>query len=171
MLPRNERMIDVLVIGAGAAGLSAARDLSHSGRTVLVLEARDRLGGRIHTLHDPASPTPTELGAEFIHGEPDETFSIVRADKLLVDELPNKHVVAVMGRLSGNRNFWSRIVKLRRGLKKFLDKSNGHDRPVSDYLSKGRLTSQSRTLLREFVEGYHAAHPERVSSRWVAGEP
>ncbi len=58
----------ILVIGAGAAGLAAARMLHDGGAAVTVLEARDRVGGRAHTGFDIASH-PVELGAEFIHGE------------------------------------------------------------------------------------------------------
>jgi monoamine oxidase len=58
----------VLVIGAGAAGLAAARALNDDGHRVTVLEARDRVGGRVHTAFDLASH-PVELGAEFVHGE------------------------------------------------------------------------------------------------------
>ncbi len=58
----------VLVIGAGAAGLAAARVLHDEGRSVTVLEARERFGGRAHTSFDIASH-PVELGAEYIHGE------------------------------------------------------------------------------------------------------
>jgi len=43
---------DVLIIGAGAAGLAAARELSHAGIRVIILEARDRIGGRINTHFD-----------------------------------------------------------------------------------------------------------------------
>jgi monoamine oxidase len=62
-------MIDVILIGAGAAGLSAARMLSRSGKSVCILEARDRIGGRIHTLKDEGFSIPAEGGAEFMHGE------------------------------------------------------------------------------------------------------
>jgi len=54
---------DVLVVGAGMAGLAAAERLAAAGRRVLVLEARDRIGGRIHTAHDPDLDVPVELGA------------------------------------------------------------------------------------------------------------
>lgn len=57
-----------LIIGAGTAGLSAARDLVKTGETVVVLEARERVGGRVYTNHS-FSPVPVEFGAEFIHGD------------------------------------------------------------------------------------------------------
>lgn len=58
---------DVLVIGAGAAGLAAARTLHDAGRSVIVLEARQRLGGRVWT--DRSWPgIPLDLGASWIHG-------------------------------------------------------------------------------------------------------
>lgn len=57
-----------LIIGAGTAGLAAARDLQQAGYSVRVLEARDRIGGRVWTNRTLAS-TPVEFGAEFIHGD------------------------------------------------------------------------------------------------------
>src|SRR5688500_10403571 len=62
-------MTDTIIIGAGAAGLSAARKLLQLGSTVCVLEARDRVGGRIHTVCVHGCSGPIETGAEFIHGE------------------------------------------------------------------------------------------------------
>jgi len=59
---------DVVVIGAGAAGLAAARELHQARRNVLVVEARNRLGGRIWTDREWAG-VPVELGASWIHGE------------------------------------------------------------------------------------------------------
>jgi monoamine oxidase len=79
---------DVLIIGAGAAGLAAARELSVSGLKVIVLEARSRIGGRIDTHFDQF---PIELGAEFVHGKPPETLQIVERGKLTLQEVPNRH--------------------------------------------------------------------------------
>lgn len=57
-----------LVIGAGVAGLAAARDLTQAREPVIVLEARNRIGGRVYTDHTFA-PFPVEFGAEYIHGD------------------------------------------------------------------------------------------------------
>lgn len=65
----------VIIVGAGAAGLAAAGLLMELGVPVLVLEARDRVGGRVHTVRDFAA-TPTELGAEFIHGNGASTWPL-----------------------------------------------------------------------------------------------
>lgn len=58
---------DVLVIGAGMAGLGAARAFQDAGRTVTVIEARDRIGGRTHTSH-LWPDLPVDMGASWIHG-------------------------------------------------------------------------------------------------------
>ena len=60
------RDADVLVLGAGVAGLRAAELLREAGKAVIVLEARDRAGGRVHT--DRRWGVPVELGASWIHG-------------------------------------------------------------------------------------------------------
>jgi len=74
----EDETADVLVLGAGVAGLAAAQELSQVGLRVIVLEARDRVGGRIFTQQVAGYPLPIELGAEFIHGRPPE-FSAGRA--------------------------------------------------------------------------------------------
>lgn len=60
--------MSTLVIGAGMAGLAAAATLREAGEQVVILEARDRIGGRVSTDRD-FSDVPVELGAEFIHGD------------------------------------------------------------------------------------------------------
>jgi monoamine oxidase len=59
---------NILVVGAGMAGLAAARNLVHSGFNVVVLEARNRIGGRVCTDHHSLG-TPIDLGASWIHGK------------------------------------------------------------------------------------------------------
>jgi len=75
----TERNADVLVIGAGIAGLRAAEVLVAAGRRVIVLEARDRLGGRIYT--DRSWGVPVELGASWIHGVEDNPIAALAAAK------------------------------------------------------------------------------------------
>ncbi|HEY6397721.1 MAG TPA: FAD-dependent oxidoreductase, partial [Solirubrobacteraceae bacterium] len=64
--------VDVVVIGAGFAGLCAARDLAASGASVLVLEARDRLGGRTFTSDFTGSTEKVELGGSWFAPEHDK---------------------------------------------------------------------------------------------------
>jgi monoamine oxidase len=56
----------VVILGAGMAGLAAARMLVDAGKKVVVLEARGRIGGRIWT--DRTMGAPIDLGAAWIHG-------------------------------------------------------------------------------------------------------
>src|SRR5947209_40343 len=57
--------VEVAIIGAGVAGLEAARVLHEANVDIAILEARERIGGRVFTMHDPKLPMPIELGAEF----------------------------------------------------------------------------------------------------------
>jgi monoamine oxidase len=72
-------MTEVIVIGAGAAGLTAARDLARAGVSLTVLEARDRIGGRMYSLRDVDLPVAVEMGAEFMHGVAPELVELVRS--------------------------------------------------------------------------------------------
>ena len=80
---RGEASSDVLVLGAGVAGLTAARELTRRGLSVTVVEARDRTGGRVHTIRD-FSGHPVEGGAEFVHTVDAETWPEIRAARLAV---------------------------------------------------------------------------------------
>ena len=77
--PPDGPTADVLVIGAGIAGLRAAEVLVANGRRVIVLEARDRLGGRIYT--DRSWGVPVELGASWIHGVENNPIAALAAAK------------------------------------------------------------------------------------------
>jgi len=74
----NMKQAEIIVIGAGAAGLMAAATLAKAGRKVLVLEARDRTGGRIHTIRNEQGLPFAELGAEFIHGNLPVTLALLK---------------------------------------------------------------------------------------------
>ncbi|MBS2017718.1 MAG: FAD-dependent oxidoreductase [Deltaproteobacteria bacterium] len=70
---------DVVIVGAGLAGLRAAQVLRAAGRRVVVLEARDRIGGRIHTDRDTLG-VPAELGASWLHDAPKNPLVTVAAE-------------------------------------------------------------------------------------------
>ncbi|MBP1327433.1 monoamine oxidase [Leucobacter exalbidus] len=63
--------LDVIVVGAGVAGLTAARELTQAGHRVIVFEARDRIGGRVHTEREAGRCT--DVGASWIHGIADSS--------------------------------------------------------------------------------------------------
>jgi monoamine oxidase len=75
--PRN-RTVDVLVIGAGLSGLTAARALVAAGRDVLVLEARDRVGGRTLN-HSIGGGRIVEVGGEFVGPTQDRILALAEA--------------------------------------------------------------------------------------------
>jgi monoamine oxidase len=157
---------DVVVIGAGAAGLAAARTISEAGHRVHVLEARTRIGGRILTVHDHEWPLPVELGPEFLHGEAEEARRIVDTAALGLVEIPDVHVWARAGRLSPQRDPWPRMVRVRRRFSTLR-----RDLPVAEALHRLRIAPAERRLARLFVEGYYAAPLDRASSVWLAASP
>jgi monoamine oxidase len=157
--------MEVLVIGAGAAGLAAAAELSRAGLTVTMIESRFRLGGRILTLHDPLEPVPIELGAEFVHGESAATMDHLRAGRLRVDELPDDHILMRCGKTKSIEGFRELVEGMRRD---FANRRRQADFSVADYLARSRLSGARRAMLRQFVEGFHAAHVDRISARSLA---
>ncbi len=68
---------DVCIVGAGYAGLTAARRLTEAGKSVIVLEARDRVGGRIWTAHLPDG-TPVDRGGAWLAPKHDRMFALAR---------------------------------------------------------------------------------------------
>ncbi len=153
-------IIDVLIIGAGASGLAAARDLSRAGRSVAVLEARDRIGGRIHTERPSGSPLPAELGAEFIHGVSRDIWEIVESASLIVASGPDDHIYVRRGTID-SRGEWEKMGRIFEGMKKVDE-----DMTFRDYLD--RFHPEEPEAARSavaYVEGYHAAPADRVGIR------
>ncbi|MBD5653577.1 MAG: FAD-dependent oxidoreductase [Candidatus Eremiobacteraeota bacterium] len=160
---------DVAVIGCGAAGLAAARVLGRAGRSVLVLEARERPGGRMHTIVDARSSAPIDFGPEFIHGHPAITASLL--DELGAAAIANGDTsfeIDEFGRLVEQEDdpFDRAGAILRRGA------TASNETSVADILSQETTPRGMRDarLAARLVGGFDAADPARASAREIAEE-
>jgi monoamine oxidase len=161
---------DVVIIGAGVAGLTAARALAEAGRSVLLLEARDRVGGRVWTRHDSESAVPVELGAEFIHGQIPQTFSLLQEGGSAAANTEGSYWTVDHGRVQQRpEDFFGQIQSA-------LDKADLQHKPdisFQQFLDQGQqygLTKEAAGMARRLVQGFDAADPARVSAHWVASE-
>jgi monoamine oxidase len=161
---------DVVIIGAGVSGLAAASELRDTHRSVLVLEARDRVGGRVWTRHEPDSSAPIELGAEFIHGRVPETFELLHEVGEAAVETSGAHWTLLEGKLQ------QRSDDLFGQIQQALKKSRALEKPdiaFSDWLSQAAqygLSPTAAIMAKSFVEGFDAADPSRASTHFVATE-
>jgi monoamine oxidase len=164
-LSRKPVVTRVAIIGAGVSGLAAANCLVNAGLDVTVLEARDRIGGRVWTTAPPGVVMPVELGAEFLHGEADEIDAIVAREGLRAVDIAGRRWTSRGGRLALMDDFWERLDRVMRR----LDAERVRDRSFADALSGMRSTrSDDRQLALQYVEGFHAADPFAISERALA---
>jgi monoamine oxidase len=155
-------LIDVLIIGAGAAGLLAARQLATAGRLVRLLEARAYLGGRAHTLTPPGFTRPIEAGAEFIHGEAPLTRGLLREAGMGWQDTTGDTYQVRDGKIQDEGAFFAHLPLLLEKLQA-LD----HDLPLADFLARefaGEEHAALRAMATQFAEGYDAADPSRASA-------
>ncbi len=161
---------DVVIIGAGVAGLTAAADLAAKGHSVLILEARDRVGGRVWTRHEPELSAPVELGAEFIHGQIAETFELLNeVGKAALDTSGSRWTYRD-GQLGQRAEHL--FEQIQRALEKFVDSKSG-DLTFEAFLADGDrygLSQDARKLARASVEGFDAADSARASTLAIAEE-
>jgi monoamine oxidase len=153
---------DILVIGAGATGLMAAMQLARAGKKVLVIEARERVGGRIHTWHCNDFNQPVELGAEFIHGQLPVTIN-------LLNEANIKYTKAVGDMWRFKENKFEKFEQILPDYDLIIEKLNAltEDITLNEFLDKdfaGEKYRETCEMLRNFAAGYDTADPDRLSA-------
>jgi monoamine oxidase len=151
---------DVIVLGAGVAGLAAAAELSRAGLAVTIIEARDRIGGRVFTVRDPICDAPIELGAEFIHGKPCEIWDLLHHNNLRAKEV-NGDIWCVRDGKLRTCDFFAEVDKL-------LEKMNDRTPDESflqflDHCCNDSVTQATKDWARGYVTGFHAADPAQIS--------
>src|SRR5215469_8153068 len=158
----------VVIVGAGAAGLAAAGKLGECGFSVLLLEARDRIGGRIFTRREPGCAAPIELGAEFIHGMPPEIWQPLEESAADVVEVEGQNWCVSNGKL-GPCKFFSQVNRILERMDDSLpDESFFHflnlrfPNPQQD-----QKQEEARRRALAYVSGFNAADPDRVGLHWL----
>jgi monoamine oxidase len=153
---------DILIIGAGAAGLMAAYRLSTSGKKVIVLEARNRTGGRIHTISHESFFKHAELGAEFIHGDLPVTLNLLKEANIKYSAAGGEMVKYDKGKFIDHEGFienWDLLMQKLNELEQDTD--------IAGFLLThfpGDENSNLRDGVSKYVAGYDTADPQKASA-------
>jgi monoamine oxidase len=130
---------------------------------VIVLEARERIGGRCWTRRIPGIEAPVELGAEFIHGEARETRKLLRAARVAAIESVREQRHLRDGCLQP-MNAFEEAARAVRGA------SLDEDVSFETFLAARRIPHETKTFARMMVQGFDAADPRTVSARSIIEE-
>jgi monoamine oxidase len=155
--------IEVIIIGAGMAGLAAACELGRAGVPVQIIEARDRIGGRVLTVRDEACNAPVELGAEFIHGCPPETLKFLQNAKVHITEVQGDSWCVNADQLA-KCDFESEVDSILDN----MDDSSP-DEPFQQYLERccRHANPEAKQRATSYVSGFNAADPGLVGTHWL----
>jgi len=148
---------DLLILGAGAAGLQASRLARRAGKRTLTLEARDRLGGRMWTARGGSEAFALELGAEYVHGEAPVTQRLARELGLSFVEVADRHFRLRRGRWVDGGDYWERLGRV------FSRIPAGGDRSFLEH-ARERLRGRAALEAVSFVESFHGAPAGDISA-------
>ena len=152
---------EIIIIGAGAAGLMAARKLSAEGKFVRVVEARHQAGGRINTISSPDFSMRIEAGAEFVHGNLPLTLGLLNEAGLSYHIIEGELWNARSEKPHKQEDFIENQKTLIKKLKHLK-----HDMSVQQFLDEhfanGKYEDLQGSILR-YVQGYELADPEKAS--------
>ncbi len=157
-----QHLTHFVVVGAGAAGLMAARELARAGKRVTILEARSRCGGRIYPLPAQEFGYKAEGGAEFVHGAAPVTRALMREARVSLSPRGGTRWRLRAGALSPADTALPHADRFYRALRAVKA-----DLPVAEFLERQFAEPQYDELRRSVtrtVEGYDAADPHRFST-------
>lgn len=155
--------MEVIIIGAGAAGLMAAKELSDAGLSVCVLEARDCIGGRIHTIRESNIGILAEGGAEFIHGNLEITLNLLKEAGIDKQEITGEFWNVINGQWTQENDFFNNAHLVIEHLENLKE-----DISISDFLKQFFIDEKYERLrksLTSYVEGYYSGKAERTSAK------
>ncbi|SEG47455.1 Monoamine oxidase [Bryocella elongata] len=158
MQVQHEFDADLLILGAGMSGLAAARALGERGMRVLVLEARDRIGGRVWSQR-ALSGDVVELGAEFIHGRAPELWSLIEESGVTTAERDGVMLRETSDGLNAAEDHGEDIFAPLENLEGY----EGEDLSFADWLNTSDVPEDSRAAVTAYVEGFNAADATKIS--------
>ena len=154
--------VDTLIIGAGAAGLAAFRELHQASVHVSCIEALDRIGGRICTVHDPLSPLAIELGAEFVHGKPPQVWDLVTANALPIVERVHEIHYPENPNQDRDDGMWRLLSAMEKAAEK------GPDESFQSFAARSDFDKAAKHAATSYVEGFNAARSEIIGIHSLA---
>src|SRR6185437_10182611 len=122
------------------------------------VEARERIGGRIFSMHDPLAPVAIELGAELIHGRPPEIWDLARENGLAVYDCSGDSITADEGALDvpDDDEFARVFVDLQERA------GSGNDETFLEFLNRSDYSEAAKRSAAAFVEGFNAARKDII---------